>query len=140
MRRWKTRDEGSASVEFLGAGVLLLVPLVYLVLCLAQLQGAAFAVAGASRNAALVAARAPDARTAAVRAEAAIAVALADFGVDTATVRTTLDCDPECGIAGAMVRASVSADVPLPFLPELRVLPVEATAVVPVPRFAPGER
>ena len=34
---------------------LILGPLVYLVLCLAQLQGAAFAVEGASRTAALVA-------------------------------------------------------------------------------------
>ncbi|HEY8589054.1 MAG TPA: hypothetical protein VIL55_05850 [Naasia sp.] len=140
MRLSRTQDEGSASVEFLGAGVLLLVPLVYLMLCLAQLQGAAFAVEGASRSAALAAARAPDAVTGAARAEAAIAVALADFGVDAGTMHAAVACDPDCGSVGALVRASVSVDVPLPFLPEVRVLPIEATAVVPVPRFPPGER
>lgn len=140
MRRSRTRDDGSAAVEFLGAGVLLLVPFVYLVLTLAQLQAAAFAVEGASRQAALTAARAPDADTGRDRAEAAIAVALADFGVDTAAVTSTLRCVPDCAEPGAVVTAVVSAEVAPPFLPDLRVLPVQATAAIPVPRFAPGER
>ena len=45
-------DAGNAIVEFLGAALLLLVPLVYLVLVLGRLQAATFATAGAAREAA----------------------------------------------------------------------------------------
>ena len=41
--RRPTDDEGSASLEFLFGGVLLLVPVVYLVVVLAQLEAASFA-------------------------------------------------------------------------------------------------
>jgi hypothetical protein len=46
-RRWTDRvvaDDGSASLEFITAGLLLLVPLVYLVLTLSALQTAALGV------------------------------------------------------------------------------------------------
>ena len=56
-------EQGSAAVEVLVLGVLLLVPLVYLVLTVAALQGAAFAAEGAARQAARsIALAATDAR------------------------------------------------------------------------------
>ncbi|HSP76545.1 MAG TPA: hypothetical protein VLO31_10065, partial [Cryobacterium sp.] len=54
-RAWADRAErGSASLEFITAGLILLVPLVYLVLAMAALQGGALAVEGAARQAARV--------------------------------------------------------------------------------------
>ena len=41
--RWRSTDEGSAVVEFVTIGVLMMVPLVYLVLCLGRVQAAAYA-------------------------------------------------------------------------------------------------
>ena len=42
-------DAGNAVVEFLGISLILLIPLVYLVLTLAKVQGASYAVEGAAR-------------------------------------------------------------------------------------------
>lgn len=52
-RGW-VREDGSASLEFLTVGLLLLVPTVYLVVALATVQGAALAVDGAARQASRV--------------------------------------------------------------------------------------
>ena len=49
-RRW-TDDGGSASLEFITAGLVLLVPIVYLVLALSAVQAATLAVDGAARQA-----------------------------------------------------------------------------------------
>ena len=46
----RTADEGSAVVEFVTLGVLLLIPVIYFVLVMGQLQAAAFAVESASRE------------------------------------------------------------------------------------------
>ena len=55
-RPWTDAGErGSASLEFLTVGMILLVPLVYLVLALAAIQGGSLAVEGAARHAARVA-------------------------------------------------------------------------------------
>src|ERR687898_866630 len=53
-------DRGSASLEFLTVGIILLVPLVYLVLALAAIQAGALGVEGAARQAARVAVIAAD--------------------------------------------------------------------------------
>lgn len=50
LRARLAEDRGSAMVEFLGAALILLVPLLYLVLVLAQVQSAAFAAEGAARE------------------------------------------------------------------------------------------
>ncbi|MCA1943576.1 MAG: pilus assembly protein, partial [Yonghaparkia sp.] len=52
-------DRGSASLEFLVAGLLMLVPLVYLILTLGTIQSAALATEGAARQAARVFVQAP---------------------------------------------------------------------------------
>ncbi len=83
-RSCRGSEDGSASVEFITAGVLLLVPFVYLVLALAAVQGAAFAVEGAARQAARVYVRAETEADARDRADLAVRYALADFGVDEA--------------------------------------------------------
>ena len=50
-RRAAASDDGSASLEFITVGVLLLVPLVYLVLVVSSLQAASLAVEGAAQQA-----------------------------------------------------------------------------------------
>ena len=49
-RRW-TDDDGNASLEFITAGMILLLPLVYLVLVVAAVQAGSLAVEGAARQA-----------------------------------------------------------------------------------------
>ena len=75
-------DRGSAVVEFVTLAVLLLVPVVYLVLSLGRVQAGAFAVEGASRDAARIVASTPDEESAARRVAAAVQLALHDQGLD----------------------------------------------------------
>ncbi|THG28535.1 hypothetical protein [Naasia lichenicola] len=130
-------EDGSASVEFVTAGVLLLVPFVYLVLALAAVQGAAFAVEGAARQAARVYVRTETPAAARDRADLAVRYALADFGVDEGTAEVQVSCTPDpatCLQRAGIVTIAVRATVPLPLLPPsmssglASSIPVEASA------------
>ena len=121
--RWRglARDDtGSASLEFITTGLILLVPLVYLVLTMAQLQGGAMAVEGASRQAARVFVEAPTADEATLRAERAVEFALADYGLDPADVEVTVECSPhpaQCLTRRGYVTVTVASTVALPLVP-----------------------
>lgn len=130
-----TGDDGSAVVEFLGAALILLVPVVYLVLVLGRLQSAAFAVDGAAREAARIFVAAPDVETAEVRAVAAVALALGDQGLPTADAAGALSiaCSwDECLEPDGTVDATVRVDVALPGVPTF------VQAVVPLSVLVTG--
>ncbi|CAM3685179.1 pilus assembly protein [Isoptericola cucumis] len=137
-------EAGAALVEFLGTAVLLLVPLVYLVLTLAQLQAGTFAVQGAAREAGRAMVTADSSSEGVARAQAAAGIALADQGFDDVAVAEalTLDCSADpCLTPGATVGVRVRVAVGLPFVPTgLRdwvplEIPVEATQVATVDEY-----
>jgi len=114
-------DTGSAVVEFVTLGVLLLVPLVYLVLTLARVQAASFAVDGAARAAALAFTTAPDEATGRSRAVAAVRLGLRDQGFDddpAAATQVTCSAAP-CLTPQGRVSVEVTVDVVLPGVPSL---------------------
>lgn len=137
-------EAGSAVVEFLGGSLLLLVPVVYLVLTLAQLQAGAFAVDGAAREAARALVTTADADDGAARAVAATGLALSDQGLDPALAEDalTVRCTPDCRSPGAAVIVTVQVPVPLPLVPGWLsgavplAVPVSATATSTVDPFA----
>ncbi len=114
-------DAGSAVVEFVAVSLLLLVPVVYLVVAMARVQAATFAVESAAREAARVVATASTPAEAEARALAATRWALTDQGFDVpAEDALALDCTvPGCLAPGARVTATVSVVVALPGVPEL---------------------
>lgn len=113
MRR---RESGTASVEFVWLSLLLLVPFVYGLLGLFDVQRAAFAVSVASRSAARAFLLSDDPDAARSRANVAARVALDDQRITDATV--TLTCLPRGGCLQpeSAVRVVVRAQVPLPLL------------------------
>ena len=136
-------DRGSASLEFLTVGIILLVPLVYLVLAVASVQAGALGVEGAARQAARVAVTAADQVASDVAVERAVRVALADYGIDPAAASVQVSCDrARCLEPGGRVSVSVVALVELPLVPDVLSLmtigtvPVEANAIQTVSRFA----
>ncbi len=146
MRQWKlsTDDTGSASLEFITAGVLLLLPIVYLVLVMSAVQAGAFAVEGASRQAARVFVQSPNTAEADAAAERAIEFALADYGLDTDDVVVSVSCAPNpavCLTREGFVTITVTTSVPLPLVPpilnvnEPLAIPLSATATQQVSRF-----
>lgn len=137
-------DAGSASLEFLTVGVLLLVPLVYLVIALGQIQLAMLGVEGASRHAARVVAAADSHDAGLAAADRAIRVALADAGVDAGAANVAIECSPRpdaCTTPRGTVTVRIEAAATLPLSPPVLGLdtglavPVEAQALQPVSAF-----
>ncbi len=134
-------EAGSASLEFLTIGLILLVPLVYLVLALSAIQGAALAAEGAVRHGARVFVQAPDTAAAEAVAQRALDFALADSGLEgQSTLKVVCSATP-CLTRQAFVTVSVDILVPLPFAPPMfgdrfpLAVPVHATATEQVSRF-----
>lgn len=136
-----SRQEGSAVVEFTFLALLLMVPLVYFIITVGQIQSGSFAVVGAADQAAKVFVAQPDARSAQAAAEQAALIALADFGHDAGQARVSTRCDPaDCQAAGTAVTVTISLTVPLPFVPfnddlRLTASEVEASSTQLVGRF-----
>lgn len=113
-------ERGSALVETTWLMILLLVPLVYVMLSVFEVQRASFGVSGAARAAARAYSLAPDEESARGRAEAAAAVALADQGIVLADVDLVVRCTPEpgdCLAPGSLIRVEVRHQVVLPLAP-----------------------
>src|SRR3954471_1326597 len=111
-------DRGSASIEFVAAGLILLLPTVYLVLALAAIQAGAFAAEAAARQAARLFLQAASVEQGQAVAERASQFALRHHGGDRGEASVSISCVPAaCLEPGAIVTVSVSVSVPLPLVP-----------------------
>ncbi|GGO93482.1 hypothetical protein GCM10011584_32280 [Nocardioides phosphati] len=118
VRRRRHDEDGSALVEFVWLGMLLLVPLVYILLAVFDVQGAAFGASAASRAAGRAYALADTDAEGLARARRAVEVALADQGVDQPfDVRVTCEPAPPCHRRGSTIIVRVSSRVVLPLVP-----------------------
>lgn len=81
-------QRGSAVVEFTFLSALLMVPLVYFIITMGQLQGGSFAVVGAADQAAKVFVAQTDAGAGRAAAEQAVLLALADHGHAASNARS----------------------------------------------------
>lgn len=137
-------ENGSASLEFITVGVVLLVPLIYLIFAMASIQAAALAAEGAARQAARVFVLADSPTDAVASAERAVDFALADHGVDGSAAQVTIVCTPDpanCLTRQALVEVRVALTVALPLMPPVLIgdfplaVPIDATATQQVSRF-----
>lgn len=137
-------DEGSAALEFILVGLILLVPIVYLVVALGAIQGQSLGVETGARQLARTIASSPDSATADERAERALAAIVDEYGLERGDVTVDVACAGTatvCPEAGATLSVTLRTSVRLPLVPALLGLdqfvrvPVEATAVQKVSRF-----
>lgn len=115
-------ETGTAIVEVTWLTLLLLVPLVYLLLSVFELQRAAFGVDAATRAAGRAYVLAPNEAAAEARAVRAAAVALADQGVDIGTDALSISCSPTpqaCLQPGSVVTVTLQTQVRLPLVPDV---------------------
>lgn len=133
---------GSAALEFILVGLLLLVPLVYLVVSLGLIQGQSLGAEAAARHVARAVSTAVDAEDARARADAVIAAVSDEYGLDH--VDLSIECTPAgatCPRAGATLHVSVRTVVALPLVPpvldldRIAAIPIEAAAAHKVSRF-----
>lgn len=131
-------ERGSAVLEFHFLGILLLVPLVYVMLAVLDVQRTAYGITQAAREAGRLYVATGDESA----ARAAADVALHDHNVPSGSVELTLMCshDP-CYQPGAEVMVTVRSSVPLPFIPDVLAgaaraqIPVSASHAAVVDRF-----
>ena len=129
-------ESGSAIVEFTFLAVLFMVPLLYLLLTVFQVQRAAYAVTAATREAARAFVTAESDSTAFDRAHAAAGISLADHDLSLDTSAMGIECTgTSCLSPGSHVTVAMEVEVPLPFVPALwdgsfpAAVPVRATHV-----------
>lgn len=120
-RAKRTGDQcGTALIEVTWLSILLMVPLLYIVLAVFEVQRAAFAVSAATRSAGRAYVLAPDEASARQRAAAAAGVALADQHLSITDGTLVLRCSPDpsdCLSPGAVVEVQISYPVDLPLMP-----------------------
>lgn len=115
----KRAETGTALVEVTWLSLLLLVPLVYLLIGVFDVQRASYGVSAAARAAARAYSLAPDEGSAPDRARAAAAVALRDQHLD-GEVAMQVHCRPtpgNCLSPGSFITVDVTRQVRLPLAP-----------------------
>ena len=137
-------ERGSASLEFITVGLVMLVPLVYLVLTMSSIQAGALAAEGAARQAARVFVQAQTLEQANAAASSAVQFALDNHGVDASDAAVTITCAPDpgdCLARKGFVTVQVAIAVDLPLAPPVLTgnfplqVPLDAAATQQVSQF-----
>ena len=135
-------ERGSAALEFILVGLLMLVPLVYLIVTLGLIQEQSLGAEAAARHVARAMSTATGADDARQRADRVLASVGEQYGL--ADIEIAFECTPSgaaCPTAGATLAVTVATRVALPLVPpflgldELAAIPIEATAAHKVSRF-----
>ncbi|MBH0099421.1 hypothetical protein I6E68_09760 [Salinibacterium sp. NSLL150] len=138
-------ERGSSSLEFITVGMVMLIPLVYLVLTMSAIQSGALAAEGAARQAARVFVQADTLSEANAAASRAVEFALDNHNVDAASAAVTISCAPDpsdCLSRHNFVTVQVAIAVPLPLAPPVLTgsfpleVPLDAAATQQVSQFA----
>ena len=121
LRRCRRDQRGSAVVEFSWLAILLLVPLMYVMLAVFDVQRASYGATAATRAAGRAFVIVPagltedDARS---RAFEAARIAMADQGVELSPGQLSITCDPACLEPGSTVTVELDTNTPLPLIPD----------------------
>ena len=141
-------EDGSALVELTWLGILLLIPMLWIVLSVFEVQRGAFAVSGAARAAGRAYALAPTDAEGRQRAEAAAAQALTDQGIHGVPLDVRITCTPyprDCHSGTSVITVVVASRVDLPLLPAFLggsapSFALDATHSVPIGQFQEVDR
>lgn len=126
-------DSGSATVEFIGLSIILLIPAIYLLVTISQLQAAGYAAVAASDQAAKTIAYTANDNHAESRAIDTVHLTAENYQLDPATTQTNIQCsNTPCTTPGTRITVNVSIDVPLPLIPtflgnQTRIATMDAT-------------
>lgn len=137
-------ERGSAALEFILVGLVLLVPIVYLILSLGIIQQQSLGAEAGARHIARAISTSAGTAEAGERADIVLTSVAREYGIDASAVDVSLSCIParrECPAPGATLVVTLRTTVPLPLVPpvlgldRLASVPIEATAVQKVSRL-----
>lgn len=136
------REDGNAILEFVVLSAALLIPSLYLVLTLGNVQAAVFAADTIARDVARIHATETDPQRAAERAARHTEMVLEDHGLPATDVVTLRCSEDPCATPGGTVSAQVRIGVPVPglgpILGETGPVVVGASHAVPVDLYRAG--
>lgn len=136
-------ERGSAALEFILVGLVLLVPIVYLIVALGMIQGQSLGTEAGARHIARAIAQSENADDARRSANLVLESVVAEYGIDPAAVAFSISCTPTgstCPSAGATLVVTVRTAVALPLIPpvlgldQIARIPVEAVSAQKVSR------
>ena len=145
----RRRDErGSALVELSWLGLLLLVPMLWIVISVFEVQRGAFGVSAAARSAGRAYALAPNDAVGQARAEAAVRRALDDQGLEGQSFTLRVTCEPSpgsCHSGTSVITVHVATQVDVPLLPEVLggdapSFALDSTHTVPIGQYQEVDR
>jgi hypothetical protein len=145
----RRRDErGSALVELSWLGLLLLVPMLWIVISVFEVQRGAFGVSAAARSAGRAYALAPNDAVGQARAEAAVRRALDDQGLEGQSFTLRVTCQPSpgsCHSGTSVITVHVATQVDVPMLPavlggDAPSFALDATHTVPIGQYQEVDR
>jgi hypothetical protein len=115
-------ETGSALVEVTWLSIILMVPLVYVMVSVFEVQSAAFGTSAASRAAGRAFSIAETEAEGERQAHAAAAVSLADQGVEPGAFRVEITCSQgrgRCFEPGSVITVQIRTQVRLPLAPDV---------------------
>lgn len=136
-------EDGSALVELTWLGILLLVPMLWIVMSVFEVQRGAFAVSAAARAAGRAYALAPTDAEGRLRAEAAARQALDDQGLAGERLDVRVTCTPyphDCHLGTSVITVAIHSRVDLPMMPavlggDAPSFALDASHTVPIGQF-----
>jgi hypothetical protein len=136
-------EHGSAVVELVWLGILLLVPILWIVLSVFEVQKGAFGASAAARSAGRAYALAPTDAEGERRARAVARQALADQGLESAPLQLTVTCTPypgDCHRGTSVITVRIATRVDLPLMPDVLggdkpSFALDATHTVPIGQY-----
>lgn len=120
--RGRRGEHGSALVELTWLGLLLMIPLVYVIISIVTVQRSAYGATEAARAAGRAYILAPDVETAQTRAYDAARIAMGDQGVHLEPSDLVIVCGPtptSCLQPGSSVEVRIDLVVGLPMVPAI---------------------
>ncbi|MDN5895328.1 MAG: hypothetical protein L0H93_15055 [Nocardioides sp.] len=115
-------EDGSALIEFVWLAILLMVPLLYILISVFDVQRGAFAVSSASRSAGRAMVLADSEAEGRRSARAAAELAMADQGIDDGKINLDISCSfgpGRCLEPGSVVTVVLRSQVKLPLAPAI---------------------
>lgn len=136
-------ERGSALVELTWLGVLLLIPMLWIVMSVFEVQRGAFAVSAAATAAGRAYALAPTDAEGQRRAEQVARQALVDQGIDDAPLDIQVSCTPypaNCHSGTSVITVRIASRVDLPLMPQVLggdapSFALDASHTVPIGQF-----
>lgn len=148
-RALRARDEaGTALVEFTWLALILLVPLLWIVISVFEVQRGAFAVSAAARAAGRAYALAPSDAVGEAQARAVVAKTLSDQGGDDIVpAQVSITCTPDpanCHQGTSVITVRVESGVELPLMPDILgggapSFALDASHTVPIGQYVEQE-